>query len=71
MTKRSNKRLITGASEIAEYVGCTRRQIYHWAEKMDFPVFSIGRTVCARPDMIDEWLQEQALKAGQGGNRNG
>lgn len=55
--------VLTGAKAIAEKFGFTRRQIYHWIDTAEFPVFHIGRTICARPWQIRKWLAEQEAKS--------
>lgn len=51
--------VLTGAKAIADKFGFTRRQVYHYAEKLGMPTFSIGRTLCARPWLVRRWLAEQ------------
>lgn len=55
--------VLTGAKAIADKFGFTRRQIYHYVETAGFPVFHIGRTLCARPWQVRQWLAEQEAAA--------
>ena len=51
--------MLCGAAPIAAFMGVKRRQVYHWAEHGELPVFRIGRTLCARPDRLRAWITEQ------------
>ena len=61
--KPGEREILTGAKAIADKFGFTRRQVYHWINTADFPVFHIGKTVCARPWQVRRWLAEQEQRA--------
>lgn len=65
--ERGEGEVLTGAKAIAAKFGFTPRQIYHWIETADFPVFHIGRTICARPWQVRKWLADQEAAARKAG----
>lgn len=52
--------LLSGAEAIRTFLGlATRRQVYHYAHAHGLPVFHIGRSLCAKPAALREWLEHQ------------
>ena len=54
--------LLHGMPAIAEAMGLTPRQIRNLMEAEGLPTFRIGRTVCARPERIRNWLEKHEGK---------
>ena len=50
--------ILYGCQAIADMLKVTRRQAFHMIET-GLPTFRIGRTVCARPAAVREWLAQQ------------
>jgi excisionase family DNA binding protein len=57
--------LLTGADEIAAFIGVKARRIYHLAETKRLPVFRLGATLCARRSTLVRWIEEMERKATQ------
>ena len=55
--------LLTGADEIAAFVGVTTRRIYHLAESKRLPVFRLGATLCARRSTLLRWVEDLERRA--------
>lgn len=56
--------LLTGAKAIGNFLGLTERQVLHRVETGDLsPVFRLGKTLCARPETLRQWIERQ--EAGQ------
>ncbi len=56
--------LMRTAGEIAAFTFGTddepnRRRIYHAADKLGFPAFKMGGTLCARKSTILKWIEAQ------------
>lgn len=51
--------ILIGANNIARFLGATPRQVWHWCEKGHLPHFHIGKRLCARPETLRRWLEEQ------------
>lgn len=51
--------LLRGASEIATFLGLSRRSVYHQIESGRLPVFRLGSSVCARKSVLLNWIEEQ------------
>jgi len=49
--------LLTGADEIAAFIGVKPRRIYHLAETKRLPVFRLGATLCARKSTLVKWIE--------------
>ena len=56
--KMSEKPMLYGVQEIADYLGMRERQARHQIEKGRIPTFKIGGKICARPTALDAWLEE-------------
>jgi excisionase family DNA binding protein len=54
--------ILKGASEIAKFLGLSRRAIYHAVDTGVLPTFRIGSNVFARRSTLLAWIasQEQA-----------
>lgn len=50
--------VIQGAEAVAEYLGLSRRQIYHAVEHGYLPVFRIGGIICARRSTLCRWMED-------------
>lgn len=58
--------LLTGAQAIADFLGWSRRRLYHHAEKASLPIFRLEGTLCARKSALTEHfakLEREALEA--------
>lgn len=53
--------LLTGAREIAAYLGWAPRTLRSHEAVM--PVFRIGRTLCARKSSLEAWLADREIAA--------
>ena len=51
-------RLLYGVPAIAGYLGLRQRQARHQIEKGHIPTFRMGGTICARPTVLDAWLEK-------------
>lgn len=51
--------LLTGADQIAAFMGWSRRQIYHAVAKKSIPSFKVGDMVCARKSKIIAFIEAQ------------
>jgi excisionase family DNA binding protein len=57
--------LLTGADEIAAFIGVKPRRIYHLAETKRLPVFRMGATLCARRSTLVRWIEDMERRATQ------
>lgn len=64
---RDEGEVLTGAKAIANRFGFTPRQIYYWVGHAGFPVFHIGKIICARPAHVRRWIAEQEAAARKAG----
>jgi hypothetical protein len=51
--------LLKGRSAIASYLGFTEREVDHQAETNNLPTFHLGRTVVARVESIERWIEQR------------
>ncbi len=51
--------ILTGAKEIARFLGMTPRQVSWHHEQGNLPTFLMGRTVCARKSTLVQWVEDQ------------
>jgi hypothetical protein len=54
--------LLKGRLAIADYLGMTVREVDHQAETNDLPVFHLGRSVAAKVESLDRWVDRQESK---------
>ena len=54
---------LTGARAIAEFLGMTPRQVFHRVEDGTLPVFRMGKSICARPATLREWIERLESEA--------
>jgi excisionase family DNA binding protein len=50
--------LLSGADEIASFLGVKPRRVYHLAETNRLPVFRLGTTICARRETLIRWVED-------------
>jgi hypothetical protein len=55
--------LLKGRAAIADYLGLTEREVDHQTETNALPVFHLGRSVVARVQALDHWVNQQEQKA--------
>lgn len=55
--------ILAGTRAIAEFLGTSPRQVAYWNEQGRIPCFRIGKTICARPETLRQWLKN--CEAGQ------
>lgn len=55
---RNELDLLSGAEDIAAFMGIKPRRVYHLAENNQLPVFRLGATICARRSTIIRWIEE-------------
>lgn len=55
--------LLTGADQIAAFLGWPRRTVYHAVSKKSLPSFRIGETICARKSKILAFIEAQEAAA--------
>jgi excisionase family DNA binding protein len=55
--------MLTGAKEIAEFLGITVRQVFHAAATKSLPVIRLGRRILARKSTLWGWVEEQETAA--------
>ena len=58
-TASSTSPLLVGASEIADYLGVSRRTVYHLTANGALPIIRIGGQICCRPVTLETWFDEQ------------
>lgn len=63
--------LLYGVAAIAEHLGVTKRQALYLKEKGVIPTFYIDSTVCSRRSDLNDWLNQRARQAAEGGRKNG
>lgn len=51
--------ILSGANDIARFMGLPARSIYHAAEHNGLPVFRIGAKICARKSTLMAWVAGQ------------
>jgi hypothetical protein len=54
--------LLKGRAAIADYLGLTEREVDHQTATNDLPVFRLGRSVAARVEALDRWVDQQECK---------
>jgi hypothetical protein len=52
--------LLKGRSAIADYLGLTEREVDYQTETNAMPVFHLGRSVVAKVDAINRWVDQHA-----------
>lgn len=57
--------LLSGAEEIAAFIGVKPRRIYHLVESRCLPVFRMGATLCARRSTLVRWIEDMERRATQ------
>ena len=58
-TQGGDSELLSGAKAIAAFLGLSERQVFHRVEDGTLPVFRMGRTICARPARLRQWIVER------------
>jgi hypothetical protein len=56
--------LLLGAKPIADWMGCSPRQVYYWARIKRFGLFHVGDKIAGRKSRILKELAQ--LEAGEG-----
>jgi hypothetical protein len=54
--------LLKSRAAIADYLGLTEREVDHQTETNGLPTFHLGRSVAAKVDDLDRWVDQQASK---------
>jgi hypothetical protein len=64
--------LLRGADEIAEFIFGSRhfrRKVYHLAATSNLPVFKLGSKICARRNVILQWVKNQEDRRAANGQK--
>lgn len=49
--------ILYGAAEIAAYLGMPLKATQHRIDRGQIPTFRLGRTICARPSALRDWIE--------------
>jgi len=55
--------LLIGAHAIAEFLGCSQRQVYRLSSEKIIPTFKLGGAIAARRTTIEKCIDEMEAKA--------
>lgn len=63
MSDELARNLLSGAQEIADFIGLTRAQVYHANASGELPTFRVGTRIYARKSTILTWIADQEKTA--------
>lgn len=56
--------VLFGASQIADFLGCSVKRVYYLTALGRLPVFRLSSVICARKSTILQWIKSQEVKNG-------